>query len=382
MAETESHIRPRVYFNISIDSKPSGRLTFELFDDIVPKTAENFRALCTGETGIGKAGKPLWFKGCTFHRIIKDFMIQGGDFTQGNGTGGESIYGEKFDDENFKLSFDKPFYLAMANSGPNTNGSQFFITTVKTPHLDNKHVIFGKLLYGKKLLKKMENLKTDSNDAPLKPCKVLDSNQILPPYNDKDNDDNENNKNVNSPDQFGDIYEDSIFDNDNIDIDNPKSVFDAVENIKSIGTALFKAKDFQNAFEKYSKASEYLNDYFPDDLSTDNINYLNNLKASIYSNLALVALKLNKNPAAIKNATLCLESENLSQSFKSKALYRRALAHINSHNEDQALTDLNNALQLSPNDPAVLAAITTAKANKRLRTQREKQAFAKFFSSK
>jgi peptidyl-prolyl isomerase D len=110
--------RSRVFFDITIGGQPAGRVTFELFNDIVPKTAENFRALCTGEKGVGKAGKPLHFKGSGFHRVIKQFMIQGGDFTAGNGTGGESIYGAKFDDENFELKHDRPFLLSMANAGP------------------------------------------------------------------------------------------------------------------------------------------------------------------------------------------------------------------------------------------------------------------------
>ncbi len=118
--------RSRVFFDVTVGGNSAGRITFELYNDVVPKTAENFRALCTGEKGVGKAGKPLHFKGSGFHRVIKQFMIQGGDFTAGNGTGGESIYGAKFADENFNLKHDRPFLLSMANAGP---GEWFCVST-------------------------------------------------------------------------------------------------------------------------------------------------------------------------------------------------------------------------------------------------------------
>jgi peptidylprolyl isomerase len=169
--------RPRTFFDVTIGGRAAGRIVFELYSDIVPKTAENFRCLCTGEKGMGKSGKPLHYKGSKFHRVIPNFMLQGGDFTRGNGTGGESIYGEKFADENFKEKHTVPGILSMANAGPNTNGSQFFVCTVKTEWLDGKHVVFGRVVEGMDIVKTIEGQGSQSgktqNDVVVADCGQL-----------------------------------------------------------------------------------------------------------------------------------------------------------------------------------------------------------------
>ncbi|KAG5526771.1 hypothetical protein RHGRI_032885 [Rhododendron griersonianum] len=168
---------PRVYFDLNIGSAPAGRVVMELYADTTPITAENFRALCTGEKGVGKSGKPLHYKGSTFHRVIPGFMCQGGDFTAGNGTGGESIYGAKFADENFVKKHTGPGILSMANAGKNTNGSQFFICTEQTAWLDGKHVVFGQVVEGLDVIRAVEKVGS-SNGATSKTVKIADCGQI------------------------------------------------------------------------------------------------------------------------------------------------------------------------------------------------------------
>ncbi|MER5536559.1 peptidylprolyl isomerase [Streptomyces mirabilis] len=159
-----------VFFEVSADGEPLGRIEFKLYDDVVPETARNFRELATGQNGFG-------YKGSPFHRVIPDFMLQGGDFTNEDGTGGKSIYGAKFPDENFKLKHTKPGLLSMANAGRNTNGSQFFITTIVTDWLDGKHVVFGEVVEGMDVVRAVEKLGSRSG-ATSKKIVIADSGTV------------------------------------------------------------------------------------------------------------------------------------------------------------------------------------------------------------
>lgn len=177
MAFSEPKVTNKVFFDIEIDGEKAGRIVMGLYGSVVPKTVENFLHLCICDKGAGKMGKELCYKQSTFHRIIPGFMIQGGDFTMGNGMGGESIYGEKFADENFKIKHTGPGLLSMANAGPNTNGSQFFITTAKTEWLDGKHVVFGRVMSGMRVVRQIEAVGSQSG-TPSKTVVIVNCGEL------------------------------------------------------------------------------------------------------------------------------------------------------------------------------------------------------------
>ncbi|KAI1756337.1 cyclophilin-like domain-containing protein [Xylaria castorea] len=370
MAE-ETKKRSRVFFDISIGKKAAGRVTFELYDDVVPKTAENFRCLCTGEKGLGKSGKPLSYKGSGFHRVIKQFMIQGGDFTEGNGTGGESIYGAKFEDENFDLKHEKPFLLSMANAGPGTNGSQFFVTTVATPHLDGKHVVYGEVKTGKSIIRQIENLKTQGSDKPVHDAVITDCGELAGPAAEE----------AKSTDPLGDAYEDFPEDETAGAPLDAARVLRIASDCKEFGNKAFKAGDVLAGLEKYQKGLRYLNEE-PDlgAAAGDAEAKLAALRFTLNCNSALLNLKLEAWEDAERSAASALAVPGISDAEKGKALYRQGLALIKLKDEEEAVKALQEARTLVPNDAAIAKELDTVKKQAAARVAKEKAAYKKFFA--
>ncbi|GAA5916166.1 uncharacterized protein JCM6883_000096 [Sporobolomyces salmoneus] len=375
---------PRVFFDITINGNNAGRIIMELFSDVTPKTAENFRALCTGEKGIGRSGVPLHYKGSKFHRIIKSFMCQGGDFTRGNGTGGESIYGEKFEDENFELKHEKPFLLSMANAGPNTNGSQFFITTVPTPHLDGKHTVFGKVTHGRSIVRLMEDCPI-KGEAPAEDIVIADCGQLA-----------EGETGI-VVDELADGHEEYPSD-DEADVDNAETVYKIADEIKTKGTDLFKKGNFEQAQKKYVKALRYLDRHrFLDPPNPELSSQYVTLRLSLLLNSSLCALK-SSSPLKSSDARLAIQQstralsldgepteqdpakKKLMESEKAKAYYRRAMGHLAVKDESEAIEDLEAAQALQPEDGAIRKELLSAKKRVEDRKNKARSAYAKMFN--
>lgn len=359
--------RPRCFLDIKIGEELEGRIIVELYSDVVPKTAENFRALCTGEKGIGpNTGVPLHFKGSRFHRVIKGFMAQGGDISAGDGTGGESIYGSKFEDENFELKHERKGMLSMANSGLNTNGSQFFITTTRTTHLDGKHVVFGRVLKGMGVVRSMEHVATGEADCPTVDVVIADCGEI-PEGADfgvlnffKDND----------------MYPDWPLDLD----ESPEELswwITAVDSVKSYGNEHFKKQDYKMALRKYRKALRYLDICWEKDgIDEDTSSALRKTKSQVFTNSSACKLKLGDLRGALLDTDFAIRDEEKNV----KALFRQGQAHMALNDIDAAVESFKKALQLEPNDAGIKKEFAAAVKKVNDRRDKEKKQYRKMFS--
>ncbi|KAL5714253.1 peptidylprolyl isomerase [Ranunculus cassubicifolius] len=365
MAKLNS-INPRVYLDITIGGELEGRLVVELFSDVVPKTAENFRALCTGEKSIGpNTGLPLHYKGVCFHRIIKGFMLQGGDISAGNGTGGESIYGLKFEDENFEMKHERKGILSMANSGPDTNGSQFFITTTRTAHLDGKHVVFGKVTKGMGVVRAIEHVPILEGDCPSLDVVIADCGEIPEGADDG----------IANFFNDGDTYPEWPADLDEKQTDISWWI-NAVDSAKRFGNEHYKKEDYKMALRKYRKALRYLDVCWEkEDIDEDRSTHLRKTKSQIFTNSSACKLKLGDITGALMDTDFAMrEGED-----NVKALFRQGQAYMALNDIDAAVQSFKKASDLEPKDSGIKKELAAAKKRIADRTGREKAAFSKMF---
>ncbi|XP_047327180.1 peptidyl-prolyl cis-trans isomerase CYP40-like [Impatiens glandulifera] len=358
--------RPRCFLDISIGGELEGRIVVELYNDIVPKTAENFRALCTGEKGIGpNTGVPLHYKGVRFHRVIKSFMTQGGDISAGDGTGGESIYGLKFEDENFELKHERKGMLSMANSGPNTNGSQFFITTTRTAHLDGKHVVFGKAIKGMGVVRSIEHAPLGEDHCPEVDVIIAECGEI--PEGGDDGIANFFND--------GDMFPDWPADIDNCS-DELSWWINAVDSIKIFGNGHFKNQDYKMALRKYRKALRYLDvSWEKGEIDEDKSSSLRVVKSQIFTNSSACKLKLGDLNGALLDTEFAMRDDEKNV----KALFRRGQAHMALNDIDSAIETFKRALDLEPNDAAIRKEFASAKLKITNRKEQQMKAYSKMF---
>ncbi|XP_043709213.1 peptidyl-prolyl cis-trans isomerase CYP40-like [Telopea speciosissima] len=359
-------VNPRCFLDISIGEELEGRIVVELYSDVVPKTAENFRALCTGEKGIGpETGVPLHFKGIRFHRIIKGFMIQGGDISAGDGTGGESIYGLKFEDENFEVKHERKGMLSMANSGPNTNGSQFFITTTRTSHLDGKHVVFGKVIKGMGVVRSIEHVTTGDGDLPTVDVIVADCGEI--PEGEDDG--------LCNFFKDGDTYPDWPADLDEKHHEIAWWI-KAVDSAKIFGNVHYKKEDYKMACRKYWKALRYLDVCWEkEDIDEEKSSYLRKTKSQIFTNSSACKLKLGDLKGALLDTDFAMrDGEN-----NVKALFRQGQAYMALNDVDSAVESFKKALELEPSDGGIKKELAVAKKKIADRRDQERKAYSRMF---
>ncbi|KAH3666405.1 hypothetical protein WICMUC_005673 [Wickerhamomyces mucosus] len=372
-------IHTNVFLDIAINDERIGRIVIELFDDLAPKASENFLRLCKGNHQ-SKNGNFLTLKNNLFHKVIRNFMIQAGDIENcsneiGNdlGLGGLSIYdSNEFEDENL-TSFETIHNLAMANIGPNTNTSQFFINTYPSPHLNGKHTIFGKVIHGKSTIRTIESQKVDDRSVPIAKVEIVDCGEwkegmAIPVFN------------ASYSNIAGDIFEEYPEDDDHFDKDKCIETFEACLKIKEAGGVFFKTKDYKESFLKYIKALRYVNEFIPDKDSEPELEpNFQDLKKKIYLNLSLVSINLKNFNNSLIYSNFLLDSDNLTDGEFAKGYYRRGLSYLELKKYQESLIDFQKCLRLNPNDKVVVQRIEQVENMLEDLKKKERQKYSKFF---
>ncbi|CAH0561257.1 unnamed protein product [Brassicogethes aeneus] len=361
MSET-TEINPYVFLDVSFGAAKAGRIVIELYENVVPKTVRNFRSLCTGMQISKCTGKPMHYKGTKFHRVVPQFLAQAGDVTEISGQGGESIYGQTFDDENFKISHNTEGMVGMANNGPNTNSSQFYITTVPCSHLDGRNVAFGRVVKGLNIVIEMGDI-ARNNETPTEDITITDCGEYEPgePFN------------IEECDETEDKY--PPWPNDwDVPGSEEKTVLDAIEKIKNSGSHFFYKSNFTDSERKYKKALRYIDWYLLESDGKSNCD-LEKTKLTLLLNLATVKQKMRKYKEVVQLCSQVIESHP----GNGKAYYRRAQARLGSKDYDKALDDLNTAITLHPNDKNIQDFLELTKKTKLVYLKQEKKVFSRLF---
>ncbi|KAL1506044.1 hypothetical protein ABEB36_005479 [Hypothenemus hampei] len=341
-----------------------GRVIIQLYTDKVPKSAENFRCLCTGEKGIGQKGKPLHYKGSVIHKVIPWCMVQGGDIINGDGTGGESIYGEYFVSENLKLNHNDEGIVGLANNGPNKNSSQFYITSVNfCGQLNGQNVVIGKVVKGLDIVKYMATVPRE-NDVPQESITIEDCGEIKPgdPWNIEEND------------GTTDIY--PPWPNDWDAEPDYQLTNKALQDLSNSGNFFYYKENYLKAESKYHKILRYIN-WYEEKTNTKKQNPFSQFKCNAILNLSAVQLKINKPEKALKNCNEVL----IKFPNNVKALYRRGCAKVALKEYDGAIRDLKQAYKIHPDDKKIRNMFELAKSKKKKYLQREKLLCSKIFST-
>eukprot|EP01012_Entosiphon_sulcatum_P006187 TRINITY_DN12898_c0_g2_i1.p1 TRINITY_DN12898_c0_g2~~TRINITY_DN12898_c0_g2_i1.p1 ORF type:complete len:380 (-),score=57.41 TRINITY_DN12898_c0_g2_i1:93-1232(-) len=367
----------RCYLEISIEGVAAGpRVVVELYEGHAPLACANFRQLCTGERGTGPiTGKPLHYLGSTFHRVIPGFVVQAGDFSEGNGRGGESVHGRQFADDpgGLKLKHDRAGVLSMANSGkPNTNGSQFLILLTAAPHLDGKHVVFGRVVRGMNTIRRLERVDTGPADKPVQKCEITACGQLLPEEFGDDK----------SPEvgEDGDRYLD--YPEDQSAMDTLIQAVQAAEEVRQLGNQQFQAGEIEGAVVKYSKALRYLDYAFrlmPADAGEAAVAQVTvrEKKVPCLANRAMCELKLRRwrDAKATCDRLLALDPTN------AKGLFRRAQASKELREWEDAETDAQEALRAAPTDPAIKKLLQEVRQETQAQKSSAQRQYSRMFAS-